>query len=370
MPNYYVDGAAGNDANAGTAPGAGNAWATLSKAASVAAAADTLHVKGSATYDITAGLVFNGGSSVPNNNPLSVVGYTTTPGDGGKPTIRATASITGAMIASSNANVRFFNLLLNGNGLAARGMDLGSRGGFAYRVEVTACTSRGITTSFAVAYQCRVYGMSSGAEGAFRSGGGVCYECVAHDTPCRGFSFSDINNGGDMIGCIAARCTGAAIDGFNLNSALDTTSVHQCTAYGNGRHGIICTAIYQALSLRNSVMVNNGGYGLALNYNNAALPSIDYNSYYGNTSGARSNSTAGGNDLTLAGNPFVSPDAAINSIEDAWANFTPNDAAGAAIRSSAGMPYLDRGAVQHEDSGGGGGTPAARRIFVPSRIGV
>ena len=55
---WYVDGAVGNDSNAGTSPGAGNAWATIGKATSTAAAGDTVNVKASATYTLTAAAVW------------------------------------------------------------------------------------------------------------------------------------------------------------------------------------------------------------------------------------------------------------------------------------------------------------------------
>ena len=48
MAVYYVDSLLGNDSNAGTAPGSGNAWATIAKAVATAVAGDVCNIKASA----------------------------------------------------------------------------------------------------------------------------------------------------------------------------------------------------------------------------------------------------------------------------------------------------------------------------------
>ena len=83
MTTYYVDGAVGNDTNAGTSEGAGNAWATIDKAASTVAAADTVYVKASATYSEQVTLDTAG----TDGNIIRWIGYTSTTGDNGKVTI-------------------------------------------------------------------------------------------------------------------------------------------------------------------------------------------------------------------------------------------------------------------------------------------
>lgn len=79
MTTYYIDGAVGDDANAGTAEGAGNAWASMSKAFSTVVAGDTVWVKASVTYTDQATFLPVGA----NNAWIRYEGYTTTPGDGG-----------------------------------------------------------------------------------------------------------------------------------------------------------------------------------------------------------------------------------------------------------------------------------------------
>ena len=85
MTTYYVDGAVGNDGNAGTSEGAGNAWATIDHAMNTVAAGDKVFVKATGTYSETPVMDTVGAS----NNPITFEGYTTTPGDNGKVTVDA-----------------------------------------------------------------------------------------------------------------------------------------------------------------------------------------------------------------------------------------------------------------------------------------
>ena len=72
------------------------------------------------------------------------------------------------------------------------------------------------------------------------------------------------------------------------------------------------------------------------------------------------------NPVALTADPFVNPTATINSLADAQAAFSLNNTAGGgALCRGAGTPqYLDIGATQHQDSGGGG----VPRIVVPRRM--
>ena len=107
-------------------------------------------------------------------------------------------------------------------------------------------------------------------------------------------------------------------------------------------------------------MYGNGGYGANLT-TGATYPGIiviaGYNAFGNNTSGARNNLPTETSDVTLTADPFTNA---------AGGNFALNNTVGggAACRA-AGIPgvfpgglttgYIDIGAVQHQDSGGGGG---------------
>jgi len=80
---YYVDWAVGDDSNAGTSEGAGNAWKTITKAMNTVAAGETVYVKATGPYLETATIVTAGTIS----GTITFEGYTSTPGDGGQATI-------------------------------------------------------------------------------------------------------------------------------------------------------------------------------------------------------------------------------------------------------------------------------------------
>jgi hypothetical protein len=83
MTTYYVDTVLGDDANAGTAEGAGNAWATIDKAMNTVAAADKVWVKASGNYNETATIDTAGAAQTP----IVFEGYSSITGDNGKVTI-------------------------------------------------------------------------------------------------------------------------------------------------------------------------------------------------------------------------------------------------------------------------------------------
>jgi hypothetical protein len=82
MTTYYVDTAVGNDANAGTSAGAGNAWATIDKAMNTVAAGDKVWVKATGTYDENGNIDTAGATQ----SPIVFEGYSSTTGDNGKVT--------------------------------------------------------------------------------------------------------------------------------------------------------------------------------------------------------------------------------------------------------------------------------------------
>jgi hypothetical protein len=120
----------------------------------------------------------------------------------------------------------------------------------------------------------------------------------------------------------------------------------------------------------NNLVVSNGGFGIAYVGTPADAPTftpeIDFNAYFSNTSGARSQFQAGAGDVTLTGNPFTNAaggDFSLNSTSGA----------GAACRGT-GYPgvfpgglttgHVDIGAVQHAASGGAAGV-----LFFPGMAG-
>ena len=160
-----------------------------------------------------------------------------------------------------------------------------------------------------------------------------------------------------FIRCIAAKNkAGGTYNGFNLDAALSNTTMNGCVAYDNSGSGVALTGTYESALMLNNILALNGGYGITFGTTQRnAAPVWNYNAFYSNTSGARNNVTAGANDVTLTGDPFTN---------GASGDFSLNNTAGAgAACRAAGYPgvfinglttgYIDLGAAQHQDSGGG-----------------
>jgi hypothetical protein len=198
--------------------------------------------------------------------------------------------------------------------------------------------------------------------------------CYIHANACPGMQLSGQRH--VAVWNVIVNNTGAASDGIqhSYSALLANNTIH-----GNGRHGISAlTNTPYSLIIRNNLLTANGGYGIVGNPSGAqpASPMYDGNAFWNNTSGARNNmdSTAGiygvnpytnARDVILTGDPYVNA---------AGGNYGLNNTAGAgAAARMAGHPgafpglaattgYLDMGAVQHQDAGGGS-THIATRVF-------
>ena len=114
MATYYVDTAVGNDSNAGTSEGAGNAWATIDKAMNTVAASDKVWVKASGNYNETATIDTVGAITTP----ITFEGYSSTTGDYGKVTIDGQSTRASCLTGATNATYYIFKnfKFINGTG--------------------------------------------------------------------------------------------------------------------------------------------------------------------------------------------------------------------------------------------------------------
>lgn len=178
-----------------------------------------------------------------------------------------------------------------------------------------------------------------------------------------GVSFSSLSSFTSSRFC---RNIVSGMEGDGINAQGQSSSslfiIEGNTVYGNGGDGIevLGTVTESPFIVRNNIMVSNGGYGLNVSSATAQGNTFaDYNAFYNNTSGEITGISNGGNDVTLTGDPFT------DSAND---DYSLNATAGAgAACHGVGYPgvfagglttgYLDIGAAQHQDSGGGGGDP-------------
>lgn len=350
-----VDRSTGLTAGTGATLKIGGALLTIATAESQMVAGNTCWVK-NGTYSISSGISFDAGNNLPNSSPVYMLGYNSSRGDNPTGTDRPLISTSSAIVmVSLQEGPRVFgNFRLNGNDSATVGIDMNRRGNRVYNCKVEQCTTNGIKNGNDIAgvVGCEVTDLKAGATSAFE-GNLQGIGCYAHDSPGVGF------NGGIHFFCIADTMGG---DGFNQGALSPSTGMFGCVAYGNTGDGVEVTGTYEGFNcILNCIFVNNGGYGVKFGYQErtATFLGVDKNAFYNNTSGQVNNGLNGPGDVTLTADPFV---------DAANGNFALNSTAGggAACRA-AGFPgafpggtttgYLDIGAVQHQDAGGGGTVP-------------
>ncbi len=263
-----------------------------------------------------------------------MIGYGTTRGDTGRATVQVNVG-SATLLQEGNISHGYENIIFDGNSQSSSGFitNDGAGRGYFFNCDIKNFTAN---TFGAAGYeQCYVSGNSYAINGGF-------YDCVITGGASDGCS-------GNIIRCVVYGNAGIGYAGF--------ASVIDCSIYNNGSHGIQFNNGTGAAVVRNTIFSNNGGYAINVSGSIRGLITVNC-AYYNNTSG---NYSGGADvsrfigDVTLSGDPFTN-----TSGGDFSLNTTSG--AGAACRA-AGSPgvmpgisttsYLDIGAVQHQDSGGG-----------------
>lgn len=107
---YYVDTAVGDDANAGTSEGSGNAWKTIDKAMNTVAAGEKVWVKATGTY-VEIPTIDTAGT---NTSPIVFEGYSSTTGDDGQVTISSGSTTNLSATLSLGVYYIFKNFIFDG----------------------------------------------------------------------------------------------------------------------------------------------------------------------------------------------------------------------------------------------------------------
>lgn len=321
MATYYVDVSVGNDGNAGTSPGAGNAWATLSHAFSTATDRDTIYVKASGAYTTTTTLT-PPSSGLPNNSPTRVIGYNTTVTDNGRVSLSTSSAID--PVIQVNGSCVLANFSIDGGNTAVTGITTANRGAIASNCKVQQCTTNGINSSNgSFVFNCEVTNLKTGASYGIISGHAV--GCYIHDSPGVGMLVDQSDHGAAVIGCVIANMLS---DGVQMG-ALGHCLLLGCSIYGNGGDGVDASnGSYESGSVLNCVIYGNGGYGINWGFSIPQLANLNYNALGSNTSGDYHNVSAGPNDVSLSGNPFTNVGTGDYSLNN-------TAGAGAACRSAA-----------------------------------
>ena len=369
---YYVDAATGNDADDGLSEA--NAWLTVQKAADTVAAGEICYIK-AGSYAEQVDFDTQAGAQA---TPITFIGYTSTITDGGKATITGSGSRASCIVCTTTADyVIFRNIIFTAPttqcvlGPAANGVMLGwefdncefTKGSATPANSIVGASSYAAWTTITV-IRCVFSGFSSHGILPPSSVSSAIIDCKI------------IDNGGNGIqtrpyqpclikGCIIAGNTG---DGILTPTNSNNVFILNNTIQGNSGDGIEITATGTAGTciVAGNVITDHSGAGDTgfKHGTQAANVNIfsDYNCYYNNTTHRSGAGATGLHDVTLTGDPFT------NAGSDNW-TLNNTAGAGASVRAAYGptfdatnIGYLDGGAVQHQDAGGGSGTMGGRYI--------
>ena len=366
-----VDRAATSGIGAAGTANIGGALKTINKVATVLVASNIAYVKAEATYTTAANITFSPGNILPSSSSPAtrIVGYTSTRGDAGRATLKATAGSVTLMYANSDG-ISIENFILDGN---SQSSSTGIINGGSHYTRVQNCLIKGWSNSginLAGGSGEVIFNEITGGSGgsALLIGGAnlITYNCI-HDNVSIGINSSAYST---ICYNILANNSGSTNDGILI--ATFTGPVIHNTIHKSGRHGIFNSVTYAAgINYQNNILSSNGGYGIK-GGSAAGIPAslgYDGNAYYNNTSGTRNNmddTTVNPQngvapytniyDQILTADPFVA-----KASNDYRLNQNPGG--GAACRGSA-VPSLypgltnpnsyafpDMGAVQHQDPG-------------------
>ncbi len=347
-PGNIFSGAGAADGVAGQ----GGALASPGACAAVMVGSNQTFVK-TGTYTIASATInIATGCFAPTGAAVSIEGYATVRGDllpnaasGTRPTMIASGISTFTLISmSGGAGSVARNLILDGASLtSSRGMN--SNGGCAFNVHGQNFTNGAFGATSILCLRCSATGCTTVAPFAATA---ICVACVAYSNTVSGFTGT-----GNCIGCISYSNSGATSDGFNLTG--QGVSAMSCVAYGNGRDGFRMNInnLQSAVNCIAEGHASGVGFNVAASGDQLQSCAVYNNSTNVSISGVACKSV---NQITGTSTFFVNA---------AGGNFALNNTAtGGGLCRSAGYPgtmpvglstgYLDIGAIQHQDAGGGG----------------
>lgn len=343
-------------------PGTGTGWTmniggalnTVSQAYTNATASNTIWIKATNTYTVTATLTLTGANLLP----FQFIGYTTTRGDGGQITwTTSTNSIILLTMGAVGYNYLFQNIIFTNTASSTANCIDGGLSGQSSLIRFKNCTFSGFAIAIALGYAngIRFNGMflfmetceitSSTSHGVTCSGTNWFTNCYIHGNGGNGIHITAVQSGDTAGGAVHIdRCV--IYDNTEIGVYIDQMAasggsiqnyawphLENCAVVDNGSDGIKINSgsgDHNALVCKNTVIESNGGYGINNNSSTTGYLFIFYNNAFrANGSGNYNNFTADPTDITLSGEPF-------NSIPSDW---TLNNTAGAgAACRNAGFP--------------------------------
>lgn len=349
-------------ATMGSTSGAGNlggALATITQLNTDMCSGCRAYIKADGIYTTGAQIA----PSFSNSGAAWWEGYTTTRGDNGQFTLKATSGSGFYMlvyVVSAHFIIR--NIILDAN--STSGVN---------------CLAFNSSNSLMFNMECKNW-TSSGQQILFNAGNSKCMFCYFHDGNQTGNQVVYINNAGDACyACVirnvsgssvafyldAGTCEYCVVDGMTGTGAFGMTMGNQNDFAVD--HAVIYNVVAECVHIisPNPLFTFTNGIlsTCADGFKNTSGTTLrpgdqymDYNAVYNMTGSNYVAMTAGPHDVTLSADPFVSA-----STHDFRLNTTAGG--GAAVRA-VGTPsailgilstfYPDMGVAQHQDSGGGG----------------
>lgn len=330
------------DRSPGTGTGAtmniGGALATIIQANTNAVISNTIYVKASGTYTVTAAmtvtLVSVGGSS-PTDAPLAFIGYTTTRGDNGIVTWTTSTNSIDLVDFTAASNVSFANFKFSSTaGTPGDGLQAKTTGSTSY-VTLTNCEITGmlvgIEGNFAVNWafigltlvNCNIHGNSIGVR---NSGPTLFFGSYVHNNTNQGFIMSQGTPGASAAWALLySGFYDNGSDGVDGATGGDTSAsliIDACFFSTNGGAGVVVpnAVTFALMSITNSIFDANAAYGIdgAAGTNIVTINGYN-NAFYNNGTAATRNIAGLVASQTLTGSPY-------NSIPT---DFTLNSTAGA-----------------------------------------
>lgn len=314
MATYYVDSSVGNNSNAGTSPGSGNAWATIDKAATTIAAGDTVYIeaiaKNASSYP-TSSLDYTPGQ-VTSAAGNSTAGLTRWIGRNGVPTIGTPGllfyyaeyqSFEGLYLVATAATNASYGMIYTRNACVVNRCTLntnnkaGMAGVTLYGSLAIGCEFLSGTTSPST---------SSGADLVICDGNNnrVIGNRIHHS---RSRGIYEISSGMLVLSNTIWGCVGDSIGTTNTNSDYGSFIANN-TIDGGSSHGIAVTGtsgIMAAWIMNNLITghLGSGKYGIEVtngttSANDSKKIFCNYNCLYNNTADYH-NISAGANDLAV-----------------------------------------------------------------------
>lgn len=365
MTTYYVDGSVGSDiGNPGTSPGAGNAWATIGKAASTVAAGDLVNIKNASDYTITAEITFNTGGN-NTSGPIVFRGYTSSPGDGGR-----------FVVKTSTDNIKLFNL--GANYLAFDSFELKHQASTKNRGIYSSAADRSFIRLSNFRIEDCTYGVDGENTTYYTIKNLICENGEVVGGTTLGISGYNMALSNMLIRGCGDGIRAAQFTSFNC---VSLRRVRVCNSTGNGLLWPGSSTFYSGLlNVGNCAFVSNAGDGIKLDFATAdVMFCCDNSIFYGNTGYGINVSAAkylvhklrncaflntGGaytstyitnsqGEVTLSGDPFTNSASYDFSLDSTAGEGSACRAAGFS-GSWGGTGYLDIGAVQHQDAASGG----------------